>query len=274
MDKPSVERQIIQSTPEPRTIASLTDDLRSLGVEPGMTLLVHSSLSSLGWVCGGPVAVIHALQGSLTEEGTLVMPTFTGWTDPALWENPPVPPDWIPVIRNAMPAYDPETTPTRSMGQIAECFRTWPGVRRSSHPSDSFAAWGRNAGAILADQALEEGLGESSPLARLYQLDAWVLLLGVDHMSNTSFHLAEHRAPRIQRFVEQGAPMLVDGRRQWVSYRTPDYSVDGFAEVGLAFEAAGHAHTGLVGSAVARLFSQPEAVDFACTWFRRHTPTA
>lgn len=37
----------------PATVDSIRDDLMALGVSRGMVLLVHSSLSSLGWVCGG-----------------------------------------------------------------------------------------------------------------------------------------------------------------------------------------------------------------------------
>jgi len=41
-------KKMIDKTPTPRTRASLAADLRNLGVERGMTLIVHSSLSSLG----------------------------------------------------------------------------------------------------------------------------------------------------------------------------------------------------------------------------------
>src|SRR5690349_7103098 len=59
----------------------------------------------------------------------------------------------------------------------------------------SFAAWGRHALPITANHALDYGLGEHSPLARLYDLDGSVLLLGVGYERRTSLHLAEYRAP-------------------------------------------------------------------------------
>ena len=55
-----MESEIIQQTERPVTRQSIVADLRELGVKPGMTLLVHSSLSSLGWVCGGAQAVLLA----------------------------------------------------------------------------------------------------------------------------------------------------------------------------------------------------------------------
>jgi len=48
----------------------ITRDLRALGVREGGTLLVHSSLSSLGFVRGGPKAVIEALRAAIGPQGT------------------------------------------------------------------------------------------------------------------------------------------------------------------------------------------------------------
>lgn len=46
--------------PHPVTRDMLVADLVALGVSAGSTLVVHSSLSSLGWVSGGPQAVVLA----------------------------------------------------------------------------------------------------------------------------------------------------------------------------------------------------------------------
>ena len=229
--------EVVQKTEVPATIDSLQADFRALGIRSGMVLLVHSSLSAIGWVCGGAVAVIIALQEVLGETGTLVMPTHsTDLTEPSQWENPPVPESWWPVIRATMPAYDPDLTPTRSMGVIAETFRKQKGVLRSTHPHHSFCAYGHHASYITANHLLECGLGEGSPLARIYDLDGFVFLLGVGHDNNTSMHLAEYRATfPTKHTVQEGAPISITGARRWTTFENIDLDSSDFEQIGEAF---------------------------------------
>ena len=260
------ELNTIQSIPSPRTRDTLAADLRALGLQFGMVVIVHSSLSSIGWVNGGSVTVVQALLDVITPDGTLIMPAHSGdLSDPSYWQHPPVPPAWWQTIRATMPAFDPRFTPTRGMGRIAETFRTWPDALRSSHPQDSFAAWGRHAAFITADHALENGLGDQSPLARIYDLDGHVLLLGVPHANNTSFHLGEYRAPG-GKFSLQGAPIMENGQRVWKTFTTLEVDSNCFDDLGADFEKAHPVKIGLVGSATARLFLQRAAVDFAQEW--------
>lgn len=262
------ESNVIVRVGKPNTRESLRADLQALGVAPGMTLLVHASLSALGWVAGGAVAVIEALTDAVAPQGTLVMPAHTGDnSEPAAWTRPPVPETWWPVIRAHMPAFDPAVTPTHMMGRIAETFRTWPGTVRSGHPQTSFSARGREARPITACHGLEFSLGEASPLARIYERDGWVLLLGVGHGVNTSLHLGEYRAGTSPE-RETGAAMLENGRRVWRTFRDIDWNDAAFPGIGAALEATGTATSGAVGIGRAILFRQRLAVDFAERWLR------
>jgi aminoglycoside 3-N-acetyltransferase len=263
------ERDIMGAMPLPCTQESLARDLRRLGLRAGMTVLVHSSLRRLGWVSGGATAVVQALMNTVTEQGTLIMPAYTGnYSDPASWHSSSEPQPWWQMIYEAMPAFDPQTTPTYQVGVIAETFRTSPGVYRSSHPHVSFSTWGRHAQAITANHSLEYGLGEGSPLACVYELDGVVLLLGVGYDRNTSFHLAEYRSPGAEP-VLLGAPIIEDGQRVWKKFRDIQINADVFPTIGAEMEQANLVKIGTVGLAQCRLFPQRSAVDFAVQWYKR-----
>lgn len=271
-----VEAEVIARSSAPATSASLEHDLINLGLATGATVIVHSSLSSIGWIVGGADAVIDALLGCVGRDGTVMVPAHSAQlTDPATWENPPVPQAWWPTIRDAMPAYDPERTPTAGMGIIPETFRRLPGMKRSWHPTASFAARGPLSDRLLEGQTLDDGLGESSPLARLYDTRGWVLLLGVGHDRNTSLHLAQYRAVPSGAAREQASsPMLLNGIRTWITYSEHPKDSDDFPALGLAFEtASGVTRIAKVGSATARLMPIVDLVDFATTYLSPQPPS-
>jgi aminoglycoside 3-N-acetyltransferase len=260
------EKKIIDMTPFPNTRSSLIQNLHALGIRKGMVLLVHASLGAMGWVCGGPVTVVQSLMHAVSDRGTVVMPTHShDYSNPEKWKNPPVPDEWIRPIKENMPPFQPAYTPS-SLGKVAECFRQFPGVLRSVHPLLSFAAWGALKKKIISNHSLDYGLGDESPLARIYERDGYVLLLGVPYANNTSFHLAEYRS-HIRTHLYEEAPIREGGRRVWKSYRDIDYSNSEFETIGAAFEKEGHVTRGFVGLAESRLFSQKQAVDFAQKWY-------
>ncbi len=266
------EAATIHADALPLTAELLAEQFAAVGLAEGQTVLVHTRMSALGWIVGGAVTVIEALQRVLGPRGTLMMPTHTVHnTNPANWHNPPVPEAWWPTIRASMPAYDPALTPTRAMGQVAELFRALPGVVRSTHPVGSFAARGPLAEFLTADPPdLKTMFGEASPIARLYDADGTIFLLGPDHANNTSLHLAEVRAHFPKRYLHEGAAMLVDGQRQWVEFEMMNLDTDDFNAIGDSYEAANNLRRGRVGRADVRFLRQRPLIDYAVRWMEDH----
>ena len=250
------------------TRASLGEDLTGLGIRSGDVILIHSSLRSLGWVCGGATAVVQALLDVVGPAGTLAVPAHTAFNrDPSGWRDPGAPASWWSTIREQLPGFDPALTPSHAVGIIAERVRTWPGSLRSGHPQTSFAAIGQHATYVVDGHQLASQLGEKSPVARLEELNSFVLLLGVGFDRCTAFHLGEYRVPAPPPRTNSCAMMSPAGRT-WVTYDSIALDASDFTELGREFEQQTNAVTrGHVGEATCRLFSLPVAVEFATKWF-------
>ncbi|MFE7707437.1 aminoglycoside N(3)-acetyltransferase [Streptomyces sp. NPDC057486] len=247
----------------------LAGQLSRLGVERSGVLLVHASMRAVGAVSGGAGAVIGALRDALGEDGTLIVPSFTP-------ENSDTSPQYRnrvrgltdharDAVRASMPPFDPATTAAPSMGRLAEAVRLTPGAARSSHPQTSFAALGTLAGKLLAHHRPDCHLGEDSPLARLYDVRAHVLLLGTGFDSCTAFHLGEYRVPTPPRRTYR-CVVTTRGRRHWWEYEDVALDDSDFAALGAEFARTDNGaavRSGPVGSATGHLFDLTDAVDFA-----------
>jgi aminoglycoside 3-N-acetyltransferase len=261
------------------TLPSLKKDLRSLGLKRGMSVIVHTSFGKIGDVNGGPVGLIYALEETVTLSGNVVMPTMSAnLTGPAEWYSAEVPRSRWQEIQRTMPAYDKRFSPTHKMGIVPEVFRKQRGVARSNHPAVSFAAWGGKARQIVRNHDFDFPTGKGTPLYRLYGLNGYVLLIGVDHRVNTSLHLAENLAgTEILGWHWEGSPILVNGERKWKRWRELNLGDgDKFAAVGKSFEQSHRAllHKGKVGDAVTYLLPMRDLVDYAIDVWRNEKGVA
>ena len=159
--------------------AQLTDQFRDAGIERGDSILVHSSLRSLGWVDGGAEAVVQALLDAVGPDGTVLFPTLTGSASDSA-ANPPV--------------FDARTTKCWT-GAIPEAARQRADAIRSLHPTHSVAAIGKLARWFTSGHELvRTPCGFGSPYDRLADTGGKIVLLGVTQASSTSFHMAEEIA--------------------------------------------------------------------------------
>jgi aminoglycoside 3-N-acetyltransferase len=211
--------------------AEVTNQLRTLGVEKGGVLLVHTSFRATRPVEGGPLGLIGALRAAIGSDGTLVMPSWSGDDD-----RP----------------FDPMTTPASpSLGIVADMFWRLPGVLRSDHVH-AFAAVGPEAAGITSDPLPLPPHIPESPVGRVHDLDGQVLLLGVGHDADTTLHLAELLAGVPYR-VPRYCTVLQDGRPVRVEYGENDHCCERFALADEWLRAGSLQSEGRVGHAHARL---------------------
>lgn len=245
-----------------------------LGITPAPAYLVHSSLRRIAPTPSGPAGLLALLQAELPVGSTLVVPTTTTQTSTTTRRfralTAGMSPEQVAAEENKIEAYSFSATPAQDVGYFAEFLRCRPGAVRSDHPQTSFAALGPLAADLMHDHRLDSHLGEHSPLARLYAVDAVVLLLGVGFDVCTCFHLAEHRLPAPAQRRQFSCYVLENGLRVRREFMAPEADDSDFAQIGEAMADASFVHRAPFASAMATWFPIRAAVDFAATWMSDH----
>lgn len=179
----------------PAGAAELARSLAALGAHPSRPAIVHASLSAFGYFAGGAPAVVSGLRRAV---GTVLAPAFTYYTK--VWPPERRAADWPRHPAPDGPPFRPDARVSPDVGRVAQALLDTPGACRTDHPALSFVAVGPDACSLLAPQSLEHPY---APIGVLYRLDGDVLLLGVDHTTNTSVHYGEFLAgrPLLERFV-------------------------------------------------------------------------
>lgn len=155
------------------TKQDLLDHLSQLGIDRNGTLLVHSSMKSIGHVEGGAETVLDTLSEYM-ENGLLVLPTHT-WS----------------YIKADNPRFYIDESPS-CVGLLTELFRKRPGVVRSWHPTHSVGALGKGAHEFVAgNEKFDTPCARESVWGKLLDHKATILLLGVDLRRCTYIHGVE-----------------------------------------------------------------------------------
>jgi len=177
------------------TEEELTTALWECGLTGTQHVIAHASLSAFGFVEGGAHGVLSAVRAATA---TLMMPAFSYYT--LVWPEEGRQPDWPRPVLPPGGTYGRYARVSSDIGRVPQTLVDDARTHRSFHPALSFVAVGAAATDVLDAQTLD---APYAPIGRLYELDGYAVLLGVDHRSNTTVHYGEYLAgmPLLDRYV-------------------------------------------------------------------------
>jgi aminoglycoside 3-N-acetyltransferase len=157
----------------------LVEQFINSGFKKGDILFVHSSLKGLGYIENGAKDIIDALKTVITDQGTLIFPTFT--INGSMYDT----------LNDTNHVFDPKSSPS-TVGAITNHFRTSKDIFRSLHPTHSVAAWGKYAKHITASHHdLNTNFGQETPFGKFLELNGKLVGLGIDYAHVTFYHVYE-----------------------------------------------------------------------------------
>ena len=177
------------------TRSNLAEGLKKLGIRDGDCVMLHSSLSSLGWVEDGAETVIDALFDAMGTGGTLLTPAFTegAWTSRLAMAD---------CESDCPQALCPSRSPSYQ-GAIPNAALKRLGRLRSCHPTHSWTANGSRAQEFVQDHMHSKTIcGPGNPFEKLVEHDGCIVMLGVGVNTVTLWHYYEDilRVPYIGHY--------------------------------------------------------------------------
>lgn len=167
-----------------------------MNIDQNGTIIVHSSMKSIGEVEGGADTVLDAFSEYM-KDGLLVFPTHT-------WAT----------INEENPKFYVKETPSH-VGILTELFRKRASVLRSYHPTHSVGALGADAKEFInRDEQFRTPAARKSVWGKLLDRQAKILLVGVDLRRNTFIHGVEEWLSipdRMQDEPQELVSVLPDG---------------------------------------------------------------
>ena len=155
---------------------TMAEGLTSLGIHPGDTVLVHSSMKALG-IRETPETFLRAFCDYLGKDGTLLLPALSYGS-----------------VGASQPLFDIRNTPA-CIGLLPNTFLAMDGVVRSMHPTHSVAARGKRAEELTREHWLDETpVGAHSPFRLLPGVGGKILMIGNINEHCTFMHGMEEIA--------------------------------------------------------------------------------
>jgi aminoglycoside 3-N-acetyltransferase len=186
------------------------DHLTKLGVIPGATVYLHSSMDEFRRRVPSiaPFTLINVLKELVGEEGTLLVPTF--------------PLQGLQYHHvQAQRIFDVKRTPSQ-VGLFTELFRRSAGVTRSLHPTHPIAAWGKHSKELVAEHHLGTAFGETSPVYKMQRYNGLVVGIGVTpKRCFTLYHMAEelHPLTHAMQYLTESFEMTILQGREKIPYQ-------------------------------------------------------
>lgn len=166
------------------TKETLKSDLLKMGLKTTDSIMIHSSMKSIGEVSGGADTVVEALM-EYFEEGLLMMPTHT-------WKQ----------MSKEYNIFNPKKE-DGCVGIIPNIFWKRKNVYRSFHPTHSIAAYGKMAAEYIRnDDYSTTPCAPDGCFGKLKDINGKILLIGVNHIKNTFIHSVEEMYDVPERFTE------------------------------------------------------------------------